>query len=211
SVEGADIVVIASVIPIMPYYLMVKPEIRSVEDLRGKLIGVARFGSATDQITRKVLQEQWNLVPMKDYFLIQMGSDREILGGLLQEKIAGGMLGPPAVFIAEKHGFRTLISIPSLNIPYIHSGVTTRRDLIKKRPEIVGAFMKAYVEGVALYLRDREFSMNVVSKYLGQQSPEILVKSYDWFVKHILRVPYPQIEGIQTFLQQISGRSAQIG
>lgn len=207
SVQGADIVAIANLLPTMLYYLMVKPGIRSVEDLRGKIIGVARFGSATDRITRKVLLDHWRLVAGKDYSLIQMGSDREILGGLLQDTITGGMLAPPGVFVAQEQGLKTLVDIPSLKVPYTFSGVTTRKSFIDTKPEIVHAFMKAYVEAIAVFHQNREFSLGVMGKYLGQQSPEILRKSYDLVVKYTSKAPYPDIEGVKTFLEQISDRT----
>ena len=70
DLRGADVAMIATTIPTMIFYLIGRPEIRKIEDLKGKAIGIGRFGSNTDFAARLLL-EKHRLVANKDVALIQ--------------------------------------------------------------------------------------------------------------------------------------------
>src|SRR6266545_592799 len=72
SLGGADIVMFGSMVKVPAFYIMALPEIKTIDDLRGKAVGVTRFGSSTDFTMRYVLRKQ-GLEPGKDVTLIQTG------------------------------------------------------------------------------------------------------------------------------------------
>src|ERR1051326_7245825 len=107
GLSGADLVILAHTLPGVVHALMVKPEIKRVEDLKGKKIGVTTFGSLTDFLVRYILRKK-GLNPDRDGALIQIGGDPERIAALKQGAIEAASLSFPGYGIAQKMGFPML-------------------------------------------------------------------------------------------------------
>jgi ABC-type nitrate/sulfonate/bicarbonate transport system substrate-binding protein len=94
NLAGADLVMLAGPNHRPGQKLMVKPEIKNREDLKGKRLGVTRFGTSDDFLLRYILS-QWGIQPDREVALIQMGGSQEILAGLSSRGIDGGMISSP--------------------------------------------------------------------------------------------------------------------
>ena len=105
ALQGADLKIIGNSGNKMVFSLFVRPEIKSVEQLKGKKIGVTRFGSAPDISVRYALRK-YNINPDKDLTLIQLGFMATVAGGLQGGSIEGGVVSPPTQFAVEKAGFK---------------------------------------------------------------------------------------------------------
>ena len=207
DLAGADLVMLAGPNNKPGQKIMVKPEIKRREDLKGKKIGITRFGTSDDFLLRYVLG-QWNLQPERDVALIQMGGSPEILAGLASRAVDGGMLSSPLHLQAGKFGYRLLADLSAIGVDYQGAGVVTTRSYMREAPDIVRRYLRADGEGQHRFKTDKNFAMKVISKYSRTVDKEALEETYQHYaVKVMPRIPYPTIKGIQMVLDEIGART----
>src|SRR6266545_4992668 len=154
GLQGADLVAIGATVNIVPFYIMAAPEINSVSDLKGKTIGVSRFGAATDFGMRMFLAKH-GLAAHRDMAFIQIGGMPEI---------AAAPMSYPMVYVAEQGGAKVLANLAKDEIPFVHLTLTTtKRFLRDKRPQ-AKAFLRAY--GKAMHSRPEQFFDNSIIQEL---------------------------------------------
>src|SRR3954462_2189157 len=115
--SGADLKVFGNNVNKMIFSLHTKPEIKSIEELRGKRIAVSRFGSSSDVSARYALRK-FNIDPQKDVILMQLGSMSNMFGALRSGAIEASMVSPPTQFLSEKLGFKELVSVTDMDFAY---------------------------------------------------------------------------------------------
>jgi NitT/TauT family transport system substrate-binding protein len=207
AVGGADVMVIGTTIDTLVLSLVVRPEIERAEQLRGKAIGITRYGTTIDTGARLALRH-FNLVPEKDVSILQIGGMESIVPAMQGNRVHGGILSYPAIGRAKKLGYRELLEIASLNFPYASTGISTRGEVIRKDPDLVRRYMMAQVEAIARMKRDRPFTIGVMSKFLRTNDMEQLSEAYDIYAsKYLLRVPLPTIEAIRPVLDELEPRN----
>ena len=101
AVGGANLVMTACYINTLPYELVVQDSVKSVEDLRGKSVGISRVGSASD-VAARVLLKGLGLEPVKDVAILQVGGPSERAAAFRTKRIVG-FPSPPAPFILLRH------------------------------------------------------------------------------------------------------------
>src|ERR1044071_3060047 len=123
---GADAVLIANFSDKLLFTMHSAPEIRSLQDLKGKIIGVSGIGGSTDFATRLALQET-GLVPDKDVAIRGVGGVAEIVAALKAKIVQAGTLSPPSSFVAQRAGFKVLFDMSTLGVDYVSSGLGVRK------------------------------------------------------------------------------------
>jgi NitT/TauT family transport system substrate-binding protein len=207
NLAGADLVMLAGPNHKPGQKIMVKPEIKRREDLKGKKIAISRFGTSDDFLLRYVLG-QWNLQPDRDVALIQMGGSPETLAGLAAGAVDGGLLASPLHLQAAKFGFSLLADLSTLGVDYQGAGVVTTRSYMREAPDTVRRYLRAYVEGLHRFKTDKAFAAKVIGKYSRMTEADALEETYQHYaVKVMPRVPYPTIKGIQMVLDEIGTRT----
>jgi len=202
--SGADLKVIGNNVNKMIFSIHTKPEVKSIEELRGKRIGVTRFGSSSDVSARYALRK-YNLDPQKDVTLLQLGSMSSVFGALRSGAIEGALVSPPTQFLSEKIGFKELVSITDMGFAYPNPAMAVPGDLIRKRPDLLDRFMRAYVRGVHRAITDREFTIKSLAKYTTVTDPVLLSKTYDFYVgKVVEKAPYINMVGMQNALDDLA-------
>lgn len=208
NLAGADMVMLAGPNRKPGQKIMVKPEIKAVEALKGKKIGISRFGTSDDFLLRYALN-QWNLRADRDVALIQLGGSPEILAGLSSGTVDAGLLSSPLHLRAVKLGFSLLADLSNSGIDYQGAGVVTTRSFVRENSDVVRRYVRAYVEGLHRLKTDKSFSLKVLAKYTRIADPEALEETYQHYaIKVMPRVPYPTTKGIQTVLDEIGTRNA---
>lgn len=207
NLAGADLVMLAGPNHKPGQKVMVKPEIKTPEALKGKKIGVTRFGTSDDFLLRYVLTT-WGLQADREVALIQMGGSQETLAGLASGAIDGGMLSSPLNLRAVRLGFHLLADLSAIGVDYQGAGVVTTRSFVRDHPDTIRRYLKAYVEGLHRFKTDPEFSLKVLGKYSRISERDMLEETYRHYaVKVMPRVPYPTIKGIQLVLDEIGQRN----
>ncbi len=208
NLAGADLVMLAGPNHKPGQKLMVKPEIKSPADLKGKKLGVTRFGTSDDFLLRYILKK-WGLQPDRDVALIQMGGSQETLAGLVSGGIDGGGLSSPLNLRAKKLGLHMLVDLSAIGVDYQGAGVVTTRSFVRDNPDTIRRYLKAYVAGLHRLKTDREFSLKVLAKYTLVTERDLLEETYQHYAIDVMpRVPYPTLNGIQTVLDEIGSQNA---
>jgi len=204
NLAGGDLVIIASSLNVFTFVVMAKPEIRRVEELKGKKIGISRFGSATD-FGLRFAESQWPIKRQRDFAVIQMGGVTDILAALKTGGIDAGVINAELAILARRDGFRDVADISKMGLSFPTSSIVTTRSYIKRSENTVRKFVRAYAEGVHFSKAQRAFSVQVMSKYMRNNDLAMVNDLYDlYLIQNMLRIPRPAPEAIKTVLDQIA-------
>ena len=202
NLQGSGAVLVAGGANRFPYVLFVTDEIKRVEDLRGKKFGVSRIGSADNAAAITVL----NGLGIKETEItyVQAGSIPARLAAMQTNALQATLLQAPETLKAKEIGMRALLDFTKLDVEWQQNGVATTRDYIKKRPDTVRRFIRAYVEGSHYNLTNPKGAQKILQKYLAIKDDKSVQESYNEIVaKLTLKVPYPTERGIQLYLDQL--------
>jgi len=204
NLAGGDLVVIASSMNVMTFVLMARPEIRRVEDLKGKKIGVSRFGSATDFGLRYV-EDQWPIKRQRDFTVLQMGGVTDVYNALRAGVLDAAVINAELAILGRKEGFRELADIAKMGISFPTSSIITTRSYIKRNENTVRKFMRGFVEGVHYGKTQRAATIKIMQKYLRSSDASTFNELYDMYiVQNIPRIPRPSPESLKTVLDQMA-------
>jgi len=199
---GSDMIILAHTMPGVIQSLMVRPEIKRTEDLKGKTIGVTTFGSLGDFLVRH-LARQKGLNPDKDFVLRQIGADPERLISLRQGSIQAATLSHPTFILAQRSGFHALWDFFK-DIEYPWSEIATTRSQIKQDRDLIMRYMRAHLEGIARFKQEPELAKKIIKKTLRLDDDALANESWELFAKHRLAAPYPNIKGMKTSYEYVS-------
>jgi NitT/TauT family transport system substrate-binding protein len=202
SLAGADIEMFLAITNRFGFSVMVQPEIQTPQELKGKVLGVTRYGSSTDTAIRFFLN-QWKVVPMKDVALLQVGGVAEILSAMAAKQLAGGTLSPPTNTRARSMGFRELINLGTdgPEFPSVAIGANSR---ILSQSEVIRRFVRAYIQGLYHFRRDKASSLRAVEKYLRLSDRDVLEDTYRQFRDYIAEPPYISKPGMEQVIRLVA-------
>ncbi|MGE5306558.1 MAG: ABC transporter substrate-binding protein, partial [Alphaproteobacteria bacterium] len=138
--SGAELVYIAMGVPTYGFSVYARPEIKAVSDLRGKTIGVMTKGASSDHAATALIRQQ-HMRPGEDVKFLYLGGVREVLAALDKGIIPAGVISSPTTLIARRLGYKELVNVATLKLPYIHNAVVTRRALVRQNPELIKSFL----------------------------------------------------------------------
>ena len=199
---GSDMVILAHTMPGVIQSLMVRPDIKRDEDLKGKTIGVTTFGSLTDFLV-KYLARQKGLNPDKDFALLQIGTDSDRFLALQQGRIQGATLSHPNFIFAQRAGFHVLWDF-FRDVDYPWSEIATTRTQIKQDRDLVMRYMRAHLEGIARFKQEPELGKRVIKKMLRLDDDSLAQESWELFAKHRIAAPYPNLKGMKTSYEYVA-------
>jgi ABC-type nitrate/sulfonate/bicarbonate transport system substrate-binding protein len=202
ALGGARVKIIMGLLNVFPYYLVSVKGITQVEQLRGKKIGISRFGSSGHAAAIYALR-RFNLEPGRDVALLQIGGGAERIAALQANAVQGTLLTSPQELLAKKMGASVLADLAQMGIPFVHSAVVTRDEVIAQQPDLLNNFARAVLEGLHfIKTRPRE-TLKIFQKYFRTDDMEALQDSYDEYVRQLQRVPYTETKALQTVLQTL--------
>jgi ABC-type nitrate/sulfonate/bicarbonate transport system substrate-binding protein len=206
NLAGGDLVNVASGMNVMPFFLVVPPVVRQIEDLKGKKVAVTRFASATDYALRYAA-ERWPVKPDRDFTVLQIGGQLEMMGGLKSGAIQGAMLNAEFTVIARREGFRDLADVSALGISFPTSALNTSRAFIRNRRDTALRAVRAYADSIHYGKTQKKFTVGVLGKYLKNQDVPFLEAVYDLYLgQYVPKIPHPSAEAMKVALDQIAER-----
>ncbi len=208
---GADLVIITSDTPVYPYIFEVAPGINSPADLKGKSVGISRFGSSSDIATRVALKK-YGIEPDKDVAFIQTGSTSERMAAMDAGTIQGGVAQPPDTVTLEKKGWHPLLDLASQDLPSSTIGHVVQRSYRDANRAVIQRYVDALVEGVARWRTDKNFDKQILKKYLKLDDDELLGASVDYGVRPALTpsLPYPKPEQFADTIALLGAKNPQL-
>lgn len=208
ALRGADGVLVASPMRTGLQRLMVRPEIKSPADLKGKTIAVTRFGSASHWVLQLFLRK-WGM-RNDDISMLQLGSSPAMFASLEKGAVDGGVFTIPTFFVAEERGYRILADPVDMELYYLQNSVDTTRGYIKRQRDQSLRVVKAMTEGIAYFRKHKKESMAVLQKKLRIQSAQerdvkYLEMSYNLLAERFYsQVPYATPKAVETTLEFIA-------
>ncbi|HMA80852.1 MAG TPA: ABC transporter substrate-binding protein [Candidatus Binatia bacterium] len=204
DLAGGDLAVIASSMNVMTFVVMARPEIKRPEDLKGKKIGVSRFGSATDFGLRYV-EEKWPVKRQRDFAVIQMGGVTDVFNALRASTLDAAVINAELAIVARREGFRELADIAKMGINFPTSSAVTTRSFIKRNEKTVRKFIRGFVEGVHFAKTQRAATIAIMKKYLRSSDAAMFDELYEMYIqRNIPRIPRPSPEALKTVLDQMA-------
>lgn len=196
---GADAILIANFVDKLLFTMHAAPEINSMQDLKGKVVGVSGIGGSTDFASRLALREA-GLVPDKDVAIRGVGGVAEIVAAMKAKIVHAGTLSPPSSFVAQKAGFKMLFDMSSLGVDYVSSGLGVKKASLAADRQQAKQFLMAMIEGAKILKTDEEFSLRALGKHTRITDREVLKQSYNYMKPYFLKLPYPSFRSIKDTL-----------
>jgi len=203
--QGADVTMIAGFLNYLVSRLVVRAEIKTAADLKGKRLGVTRFGTASDFGTRLIVSKL-GLNPNTDVIILQIGDTPTRVAALMAKTVDGALFDPPDHKRAVENGGRVMMNLEESKLPYQHAGLMTTRKFIATRPDIVRRVVKSIVEGAAVVRRDPETTKRALSIRMRIKDAKELAESYQQLRGFTQAKPYPSLEGFKAILNDLSKR-----
>jgi NitT/TauT family transport system substrate-binding protein len=204
AIGGADVLSMALINDRLLTSLVVGPAIQKPEDLKGKSVGISRFGTSVDTAARIAIQH-YGWEPIKDVSLVQVGAVSSAVAALRRGRIQAAILSYPTIIQARREGFREMLDIASLGTPYAANGITLRRSFMQQRRETATNFLKAFLEAIARAKKDKPFALEVMGKYLRTKDRELLDETYEFaVVKYLKSRPYPTAEAFRSVVNELA-------
>ena len=203
GVAGIDLAFVAVALNTTPIVIM--GNVSRMEELKGKAIGITRFGSNTDISARYAIRK-FGLQPDRDVALVQLEDYPGIMGGMQSGRIAAGALADPFTDRAKKLGYKEIVDVAALGLEFPFVGIVAKKSYVRDNADTVQRFVRAYTEAIALYKNNPEMAMKVTSKYTGIKDASILTSTVGFYAPKLAGVPYPTLGGIRFVLDQIATR-----
>jgi ABC-type nitrate/sulfonate/bicarbonate transport system substrate-binding protein len=202
ALEGADLVYIANTASRFIFRLYGDPAIKSVADLKGKVIAATQPAASTDYAAR-ILLRKYGLVPDKDVKIIYAGSSPALLSMLKAGNAAAGLINPPATYQAQELGLKQIANVTELNIPFIFVAVCTTRKVIQQKPDAITRYLRAYTEAISIILRDKETALKVMAKNMKMDNRQWVEAVYEDVAAVLQRTPYMSKVEVQAVLEVV--------
>ncbi len=187
-----------------PYHrFWVQPEITRMEDLKGKTVGVTRFGSVTDNLTRMVLKKYGleNAVGVR-----QMGGTVEVSAAFQKKQIAGAVTSSLRVDASAQP--RLLLKLEDMGFQYSMDVVAHSRDDLKRFPHVVEGMVRAYTEGVAAIHFQKDRAYKAIAKYARLRDEKKIEEIYQDSIMYLEKTPRVEPEALDSILEFMGKKGA---
>lgn len=201
GLQGGDLVAMGAVINVAAFYILAAPEIKSIQDLKGKAVGVTRFGASTD-FSMQILLRKYGLEPLRDVPFMQIGGMPELAAALSKRAIFAAPMSYPMGYVAEKAGMKLLANLAKEDIPFVHVGVSTTRKFMREHRAQAKAFLRAYGRAVHfMHTRKKDF-MGIMARYTKITDPGMLEGSVRYAYDFVEKIPLVKRQAFQVTLDE---------
>ena len=206
GLQGGDLVAMGAIINVAAFYVMAPPEIKGIEDLRGKPVGVTRFGASTD-FGMRMLLKKYGLEPVRDVPILQIGGMPELAAALSKRSIYAAPMSFPMGYLAQQAGIKILYNLAKEDIPFMHVGITTTRSFLKEHRAQAKAYLRAYGRAVHFMHTQKEAFKKILARYTKIKDPGMLEGSAQYGYDFVEKVPLVKREAFQVTLEQIAQKN----
>jgi len=181
-----------------PFAFVVRNEIKTPEDLKGKRLAISRFGSSSDVTTRMLLRH-FKLDPDKDVRIIQAAGTTR-LPAMVAGQLDGTLLGTYDVpTLLESGCCKVLVDLLELPMDYARFGQVVPTNLLKTRRDSYLKFVEGLIEGIYVFKTNKELALSILRQE-GIKGPEY---SYPRVASAMRERPYPEPTGVQAVLDSV--------
>jgi ABC-type nitrate/sulfonate/bicarbonate transport system substrate-binding protein len=188
--NGANFVNIMNYQKTILYEMFVRSEIKTPQDLKGKKMGINRFGATAESMSR-IMLKNLGLDPHKDMSFIQVGGGPERTLALMNNVIQASLFSPPEpVRLAKEPSLRLLAKLSDQGVVYPYLNLVTTRNYLKDRRDVIRSFVRGYLESLKFYATLKQESMEIISKRLRIKDAELVDYVHKTTVENSYMKPY---------------------
>lgn len=203
---GIDFVMLTVQSNKLDYTVFAEPEVKTPQELKGKIVTGTRPGASADSALRLYLRKN-GLEPDKDVIFISVAESQQgRLNALHRGSVVATVLAPPFSGIAKQLGFRELADLRKSDIEYAGSSIAGIGPYIRAHPQLVESFLKGYVESLHFFRTQKEKTLAGIMKFLRMNDRARAEEGYDYYVELMPVVPYPSPQGIRAVLQFLAAK-----
>lgn len=200
NLAGTDLVMIAGIVNTFAFQIITVKNITTAQQLKGKRVGVNRFGTAPDIAARFALRRM-GLNPA-EVTILQLGEQSTRLAAMKAGQLDAAIVLPPITTIAQREGMNVLLDMSELGAEYQITGLASSQSFIMRHRSSALKLMRAFVEGIHFYKTRKKESMAIIAKYMRTDDMEAVGATWDYFANRIVpKKPYPSAQGIKALLE----------
>jgi NitT/TauT family transport system substrate-binding protein len=203
GLAGGDLVAMGAITNVVAFYVMAAPEIKNVTDLKGKVVGVTRFGASTD-FGMRMLLSKYGLEAAKDVPFIQIGGMPELAAALSKKTVYAAPMSQPMVYVAQQAGMHMIANLAKEEIPFMHIGLTTSKKWVREHRPQAKAFIRAYGRSIHFMHTRREQTRSIFAKYTKINDVGMLDGSIQYGYDFMEKIPLVKAQAFQVTLDQIA-------
>ncbi len=184
------------------YSLVAHPKFKTLQDLKGKKIGVTGSLGATNHVSLVIALEKLAMSP-KDFNILAL-PPQEMLRSLESGFLDAASLNPPTLFMAQKKGFPNILDIGAL-VEMPGGGLTVLAKDIKAKPEEVKRVIRAMQSAKEIMRRSKEKSVELMTRIL-KMDQETAMNTHEVFLKTLSPDGIPSRAGMENLVKSIQAQ-----
>jgi len=197
--SGADLVYVGIGLSTYAFTVYARPDIKDINDLRGKVFGVITRGASSDHAAI-ALFNRYGMKAGQDVKFLYFARQGDLLAALDKGIVVAGVFSSPTTVMAKRLGYKEMVNIASFKLPYPHNAIATRKSLVRQNPELIKGFLKAYLAAIKIIHEEPEVAKKALARFLGTKDPEMIEDSYSSLAPLFLKVPYMPEDAIRTVI-----------
>ena len=203
---GADLSIVAVIFDTVPCQVLESPEIATIADLRGRTIGINRYGGAADFVTRYLLR-QAAVDPEREAVILQVGAQSERVAALRNGAVQATLVDPPFQALAEREGLRIIADTAELDLAYPLDVLAVNRAWLRADRDQVRRVLESVVEGARLFKSDRELGLRTLQRWLKLDDAALLDDTYAYFTRAMPDRLLPREEGLRLIIDEVAAEN----
>lgn len=201
KVRGADVSMIMGFEVFLPYYLVAQPNIKTVEELKGKT-GANHTAATSADFAIRLGLKSIGLDPDRDVNLRVVGATNLRMIMMQQKQADFTIISTTEREEAEKMGLKVIADLASKKIPYPHSGLISSQKLLRERHDAMLRFGRATVEAIHYFKNNKPQTIAILKKY-AKTDLTTLDSAYTYIKGAVPDLPYPTLDGMKTILNEM--------
>lgn len=199
AMAGGDVVIINGLVNTLPYYLIGKPEIKSLEDLKGRSAAAHIPGTSADFALRLALKKVG--IPYENIKAVMVGGAPARIAAVMSGQVDFTVVTEPGKIKGEKAGLKVVMDMAKLDVPFQFTCSVTTERMIRENPDAVTSLVKAMAEAVHYYKNNKEPVIKIMQKYTRGQTRGVLEGTYAAYDEIFVEDTRPTIEGLKNTLE----------
>lgn len=200
GIRGLPLRVVMTIADKPLFALMARPGITSVEELKGKLVGISSFGASSDSLARAVLRRH-GLDPNRDVKILALGGGTNRIAAMKTGAVDAALIEAPYNVMLEREGFRKILFVGDL-IPSPLAGFGTTLEKIRKQPDEVQQLVRATLRGIQYAKTNKQESVRAIMKW-ADMDQSLAEGSFDMAVTSWSNSGAANPQGVQIAMEEI--------
>lgn len=201
GLNGGDLIAMGAITNVVAFYVMAHPEIKNVADLKGKAVGVTRFGASTD-FGMRILLNKYGLEPVKDVPLVQIGGMPQLTAALSKKAVYAAPMSQPMAYVVQQAGLKMIANLAKEEIPFMHLGFLTSRKFVREHRPQAKSVLRAYGKAIQFMYTHKEETRQIFARYTKIQDQGMLDGSMQYAFDFMEKIPLVKAQGFQVTLDQ---------